>query len=53
MQGTWWDALFLQAAADCQNVATHITESHENFAGETLIEPHYSSTNNNIFRSFG
>ena len=23
------------------NVAIHIIESHENFAGETLIEPHY------------
>ena len=41
MQGTWWDALFVQAVADCQNVAIHIIESHENFAGETLIEPHY------------
>ena len=33
MQGTWCDALFVQAVADCQNVAIHI-ESHENFAGE-------------------
>ena len=35
------DALFVQAVAECQNVAIHIIESHENFAGETLIEPHY------------
>ena len=41
MQGTWCNALFVQAVADCQNVAIHIKESHENFAGETLIEPHY------------
>ena len=41
MQGTWCDAQFVQAVADCQNVAIHITESHENIAGETLIEPHY------------
>ena len=41
MQGTWCDALFVQAVADFQNVAILITESHENFAGETLIEPHY------------
>ena len=41
MQGTWCNALFVQAVADCQNAATHIIESHENFAGETLIEPHY------------
>ena len=41
MQGTSCEALFVQAVADCQNVAIHIIESHENFAGETLIEPHY------------
>ena len=29
-----------QAVADCQNVAIHM-ESHENLAGETLIEPHH------------
>ena len=40
MQGTWCTALFVQAVADCQNVAIHIVESHENCAGETLIEPH-------------
>ena len=34
MQGAWCDAQFVQAVADCQNVAIHITESHENFAGE-------------------
>ena len=26
MQGTWCNALFVQAAADCQNVAIHIIE---------------------------
>ena len=41
MQGTWCDALFVQAFADCQNATIHIIGSHENFAGETLIEPHY------------
>ena len=24
MQGTWCDALFVQAVADCQNVAIHV-----------------------------
>jgi len=49
IQGTWCDAV-----ADCQNVAVHIIESNENFAGETLIEPHYlAPTSNNKFRSFG
>jgi len=32
MQGTWSDELFVQALADCQNVAIHIFESHENFS---------------------
>ena len=41
MQDTWCDALFVQAVAEYQNVAIHIIESQENFAGETLIEPHY------------
>ena len=40
MQGTWCVALFVQAVADCQNVGIYIIESHENFARETLIEPH-------------
>ena len=33
MQGTWCDALFVQAVADCQNVTIHIIESRESFAG--------------------
>ena len=33
----WCNALFVQAVADCQNAAIHITESHENLAGETLL----------------
>ena len=43
MKGTWCNALFVQAVADCQNhdVAIHIIESHDNFAGETLIGSHY------------
>ena len=43
MQGTctWCDALFVQAVADCQNVAIDIIQSYANFAGESLIESHY------------
>ena len=33
--------MLVQAVADCQNVAIFIIESHEIFAGETLIEPHF------------
>ena len=29
--------------ADCQNLTIHIIESHENFAEETVIEPHHLS----------
>ena len=29
------------SSSDCQNIAIHIIESHENFAGETLIELHH------------
>ena len=55
MQGTWCDALFVQAVADCQNVGIYIIESHENFARRnfdrvTLFST--TSTNNNIVRSF-
>ena len=41
MQGTWCDALFVQAVGDSKNVAIRIIESRESFAGETLIESHY------------
>ena len=34
MQGTWCNALFVQAVADCQNAAIHIIESRENLAGK-------------------
>ena len=34
MQGTWCNALFVQAVADCQNAAIYIIESHENLAGK-------------------
>ena len=55
MQGTWCNALFVQAVADCQNAAIQIIESHENLAGETDRATLFSTTsiNNNIFRSFG
>ena len=49
MQGTWCDALFVQAVADCQNVAIHIIEScWGNFDRATLFTT--TSINNNIFR---
>jgi len=41
MQGTWCDALFVQAVADCQNVAIHMIDSHENFALGNIHQQQY------------
>lgn len=39
LQGSWCDAVIVQAVAESQNLRIHIVESHENFAHTTLIEP--------------
>ena len=39
LQGSWCDALIVQAVAESQNLRIDIVESHENFAHTTLIEP--------------
>ena len=39
LQGSWCDALIVQAVAESQNLRINIVESHENFAHTTLIEP--------------
>ena len=41
MQGTWCDALIVQAVAESRHVNIYIIESHENFAEVTLIEPNH------------
>ena len=38
-QGSWCDALMVQAVAESQNLRIRIVESHENFAETTMIEP--------------
>ena len=44
MQGTWCDALIVQAVAvESQHVNIYIIESHENFAKVTLVEPDHLS----------
>ena len=43
MQGTWCDALIVQAVAESQHVNIYIIESHENFAEVTLVEPNHLS----------
>ena len=39
LQGSWCDAIIVQAVADSQNLKIHIVESNENFSDTTLIEP--------------
>ena len=50
MQGTWCDALFVQAVADCQNVAIHILNLMKILLGnfDRAILFSTTSTNNNI-----
>lgn len=43
MQGTWCDALTVQAVAESLNIEIYIVESHANFGQVTLIQPHHSS----------
>ena len=38
-QGTWADAIIIQAVANCLNLSIHITESNENFAPVTVVQP--------------
>ena len=38
-QGTWADAIIIQAVANCLNLSIHITESNETFAPVTILEP--------------
>ena len=43
MQGTWCDALIVEAVAKSQHVNIYIIESNENFAEVTLVEPNHLS----------
>ena len=43
MQGTWCDALIVQAVAESHHVNICIIESHDNFAEVTLVEPNQLS----------
>ncbi|KAL9959430.1 hypothetical protein ACROYT_G032754 [Oculina patagonica] len=38
-QGTWADAIIIQAVANCLNLSIHITESNETFAPVTVVQP--------------
>ena len=39
LQGTWADAIIVQAVANCLNLSIHIVESNENFAPVTVVQP--------------
>ena len=38
-QGTWADAIIIQAVANCLNLLIHIVESFETFAPVTVVQP--------------
>ena len=38
-QGTWADAIIIQAVANCVNLSIHIAESNETFAPVTVVQP--------------
>ena len=38
-QGTWADAIIIQAVANCLNLSIHITESNPVFSPVTVVEP--------------
>ena len=38
-QGTWFDAIIIQAVANCLNLSIHITESNPAFSPVTVVEP--------------
>ena len=43
-QGTWFDAVIVQAVADCYNLSVHTIESAETFSETTIVEPHEPDT---------
>ena len=38
-QGTWADAIIIQAVANCLNLSIHIAESNPTFSPVTVVEP--------------
>ena len=38
-QGTWFDAIIIQAVANCLNLSIHNTESNPAFSPVTVVEP--------------
>jgi len=38
-QGTWADAIIVQAVANCLNLSIHIAESNPTFSPVTVVEP--------------
>jgi len=46
LQGTWADALIIQAVSDALNITINITESNEGFAPITVITPIHARNDN-------
>ena len=38
-QGTWADAIIIQAVANCLNLSIHVAESNETFTPVTVVQP--------------
>ena len=38
-EGTWADAIIIQAVANCLNLSIHIAESNESFTPVTVVQP--------------
>ena len=48
-QGTWADAIIIQAVANCFNLSIHITESNPTFSPVTIVEPMNVTDSINIY----
>ena len=48
-QGTWADAIIIQAVANCFNLSIHIAESDPTFPPVTIVEPMNTTDSLNIF----
>ncbi|XP_078375209.1 uncharacterized protein LOC144658622 isoform X1 [Oculina patagonica] len=48
-QGTWADAIIIQAVANCMNLSIHIAESNPTFSPVTVVEPMNAAHSLNIY----
>jgi len=48
-QGTWADAIIIQAVANCLNLSIHIAESNPTFSPVAVVEPENVTNALNIY----